>query len=376
MRRLGRMMLVIFLLAAAAAGWLYFEWEASYRGYPGEAAVVNVARGASTDEIARLLAGKGVVRSALAFELWSRWHHGRSLEAGEYRFDRSMRPPEVFDKIASGRVWTVILTVPEGWTMFDIANAVQRAGLVSRAAFLRAARNPAPIRDIAPTAPTLEGFLFPATYQFPHHTTAQAIVGAMVSRFREAWAQATQNDAPPKSLTLEQVVTLASLVQEETPKESERPIIAGVFTNRLRLGYPLECDPSVVYALKLKGRYDGKLVPANLKIHSPYNTYRHYGLPPGPIGNPGMASLQAALDPARVDYLYFVANGKGGHVFSRTFAGQQRNVERYRELLRREKEEEKRKDATGESSVKRTRARIPGRVAAAEAHDTRSGSFR
>jgi UPF0755 protein len=375
MRRLGWMIFLLFLLAAAAAGWLYFEWQAPYRGYSGGAAVVNVARGASTHQIAGELASKGVVRSAVAFELWSRWHHGRSLEAGEYRFARPMTPPEVFDKLASGRVWTVSLTVPEGWTMFDIAAAVQRAGLASRAAFLRAARNPAPIRDLAPSAPTLEGFLFPATYQFPHHTTAQAIVRTMVGRFREAWAQATQSDAPPKSLTLEQVVTLASLVQEETPKESERPIIAGVFANRLRLGYPLECDPSVVYALKLKDEYDGKLMPADLKIHSPYNTYRHYGLPPGPIGNPGMASLQAALNPARVDYLYFVANGKGGHVFSRTFAGQQRNIQRYRQLLRREQEEQKRNGATGESSEKETRARIPGRDAAAVANHPGSGGL-
>jgi UPF0755 protein len=270
--------------------------------------------------------------------LWGRWHREKRLEAGEYRFEGAMPMTEVFGRLVEGRVWTVTLTVPEGWTMFDIADAVARAGLASRGAFLRAAENPGPIRDLAPNVPTLEGFLFPATYEFPHRTTARAIVDAMVRRFRQAWSKLERSDAATGKLNAEQVVTLASLVQEETPKESERPIIAGVFANRLRLGYPLECDPSVVYALKLAGKYDGKLRPDELKIASPYNTYLHYGLPPGPIGNPGIPSLEAALDPAHVDYLYFVANGKGGHYFSRTLAGQQRNVERYREQLERERE--------------------------------------
>jgi UPF0755 protein len=341
MRRLAATFLLIVVLAAgAAAGWLAYQWQTPYRGYRGSAAVAEVPHGATTHAIADLLARKGVVRSALAFELWSRWHHEKRLEAGEYRFDRPMTPAEVFSVLAEGRVWTVNLTIPEGWTMFDIANAVSRAGLASRRAFLRVAENPAPIRNLAPNVPTLEGFLFPATYRIPHRTTARAIVAMMVRRFREAWATASRIDPLPKNLSPEQVVTLASLVQEETPKEKERPIIAGVFMNRLHMGYPLECDPSVVYALKLAGRYDGDLRPAELRIRSPYNTYLNYGLPPGPIGNPGMASLEAALAPAHVDYLYFVANGNGGHSFSRTLAEHRRNVERYRQYLLREKEKE------------------------------------
>lgn len=358
MRRLaGALLAAAVLVVAAAAGWLTFEWRTPYKGYPGAAAVVEVPAGTSTHQIADLLARKGVVRSVPAFLIWSRLHHEESLEAGEYRFAKPMTVAQVFRVLAEGRVWTVTLTVPEGWTMFDIANAVAKAGLASRAAFLRAARNPAPIRNFAPNVPTLEGFLFPATYRIPHRTTAKAIVDMMVQRFRQAWATATKEDRPPKNLSPEQVVTLASLVQEETPKEKERPIIAGVFMNRLRLGYPLECDSSVVYALKLEGRYNGDLQPAELRIASPFNTYLHYGLPPGPIGNPGMASLLAALDPAHVPYLYFVANGKGGHAFSRTLAGQRRNVERYREFLLRQKDKEKQKEKQHEDIPPRAKRR-------------------
>jgi UPF0755 protein len=368
MRRLGTLFLLVLFAAGTAAGWLAYEWQTPYQGYSGEQAVVDVPRGVSTRGIAERLESAGVVRSALAFEIWSRWRHEQRLEAGEYRFDRPMTMAEVFETMAAGRVWTVTLTVPEGWTMFDIADAVAKDGLASRADFLRAAGNPAPIRDLAPNAPTLEGFLFPATYQFPHRTTAQAVVDAMVRKFRQAWGEVTRNDPPAGKLSPAQVVTLASLVQEETPNESERPIIAGVFSNRLRLGYPLECDPSVVYALKMEGKYDGDLRPAELHMESPYNTYLHYGLPPGPIGNPGIPSLEAALHPAKVDYLYFVANGSGGHSFSKTLAEQEQNIKRYRKLIKQERQKEK--NGKGEQTSD------PGRGAAAHSQRHGSGSGR
>jgi UPF0755 protein len=367
MRRLGTFFLLLLFATGTAAGWLAYAWQAPYQGYSGEAAVVDVPRGVSTRGIAERLARAGVVRSALAFEIWSRWHYEQRLEAGEYRFDRPMTMTEIFATVAAGRVWTVTLTIPEGWTMFDIADAVAREGLASRAAFLSAARNPAAISDLAPNAPTLEGYLFPATYQFPHRTTAQAVVEAMVRRFRQAWDGLTRNDPASGNLSPGQVVTLASLVQEETPKEAERPIIAGVFSNRLRLGYPLECDPSVVYALKMEGRYDGDLRPAELHMASPYNTYVHYGLPPGPIGNPGIPSLEAALHPAKVDYLYFVANGSGGHSFSATLAEHERNIKRYRKQI--EQGRQKGENGKGEQTPE------PGRGTAAHSHrhSSRSG---
>ena len=360
MRWLAAVLVLGIIVAGAAAAWLGMQLVSPYRGYQGKAAVVDIQRGVTTRDIAWELKRAGVVRSAFAFEIWSRLRSGKELEAGEYRFDHPMTPPQVFDMVAQGQVWTAKLTVPEGWTMFDIADAVQREGLASRASFLRAARDPSLIRSFAPHAPSLEGFLFPATYEFPHQVTAETITKEMVQRFFQAWTNLTRNDAPPENLTPEQVVTLASLVDEETPDPREKPIIAGVFLNRLRLGYALECDPTVIYALELAGRYSGRLHASELNFQSPYNTYLHYGLPPGPIGNPGMLSLEAVLHPAHTDYLYFVANGKGGHNFSRTLAGQQRNVALYRRLIEAEKKQE--------SSIQ------PHTPQAAVAHDHHSGS--
>ncbi|HEV2385696.1 MAG TPA: endolytic transglycosylase MltG [Candidatus Acidoferrales bacterium] len=360
MRRLATLVLLALFALAGAAAWVAYQWRTPYRGYAG-AAVVDIPRGESTRAIAGLLASAGVVPSALGFQLYCRWRRRQPLEAGEYRFDRPMTPPEVFDMLAQGRIWTVTVTVPEGWTMLDIAAEVAREGLAGREAFLRSARDPSPVRDLAPRAPTLEGFLFPAVYRFPHRTTPRAITAAMVERFREAWTRVAGPDVPPRGLTVEQVVTLASLVEEETPKPAERPVVAAVFLNRLELGYPLECDPSVVYALKLAGRYNGALEPAELHVASAYNTYLHRGLPPGPIGNPGEASLRAALEPAHSDFLYFVADGSGGHAFSRTLAQHERNVMRYRRLLA---------GTTRHRGQARDRARPPH--AAAGSHSTGS----
>jgi UPF0755 protein len=179
----------------------------------------------------------------------------------------------------------------------------------------------------------LEGFLFPATYEFPRHPTGEQMVAAMVSHFRQEWTAISAEQPNFSSLPLEQVVTLASLVERETPKPEERPVVAGVFVNRLRHRVPLQCDPTVVYALELAGNYNGRLEAASLPFSSPYNTYRHTGLPPGPIANPGNASLKAALNPPETDYLYFVANTEGGHFFSKTLAEHNHNVALYRQRL-------------------------------------------
>ena len=217
--------------------------------------------------------------------------------------------------------------------MFDIADLVQRQDFTTRDDFLAAAGNPALIRDLAPNAPSLEGFLFPATYEFPRHPTGEQMVTAMVAHFRQQWAAISAAQPNLSGLGIEQVVTLASLVERETPKAEERPMVAGVFVNRLNRHVPLQCDPTVVYALELAGLYNGKLDAASLPFDSPYNTYRRSGLPPGPIANPGGASLEAALNPPKSDYLYFVANTEGGHFFSRTLAEHNHNVALYRRRL-------------------------------------------
>ncbi|MGH9725002.1 MAG: endolytic transglycosylase MltG, partial [Candidatus Acidiferrales bacterium] len=200
--------------------------------------------------------------------------------------------------------------------------------------FLAAVQDTTPIADLAPGARSLEGFLFPSTYDFTRHTTCEEVAETMVRHFRAVWEtlEPPGTQTYPGGLTLLQVVTLASLVERETPNPNERPLVAGVFYNRLAKGYALQCDPTVQYAMALAQHPERSVHAADLRINSPYNTYLHRGLPPGPIANPGEASLRAALDPSKTDYLYFVANDQGGHLFSKTLAEHNRNVERYRRM--------------------------------------------
>jgi UPF0755 protein len=331
MRRFVGVLLILIVLAMAA--WLAASYYLPYQGFPSGGVYVDVQRGASLRAIARLLSEQGVIRSRIVFELIARNHPRRTLQAGEYFFDHPQKPVEVFWQVAEGRVFTVGVTVPEGLTMFEAADLFERTGLVTRVAFLAAARDAGAIRDLAPGARTLEGFLFPATYQFPRHITAEEITAAMVRRFREVWrtVDIPQPSGEPRAVL--PIVTLASLVERETPVADERPLIAGVFTNRLRRHMVLDCDPTVVYALEAAGRYRGHLEARDLGIDSPYNTYRHAGLPPGPIASPGERSLRAALEPAETEYLYFVANTQGGHFFSKTLAEHSQNVAKYHRLL-------------------------------------------
>ena len=324
---------ILFLAGLFVAGWIAVSLYLPYQNFPSQGVFVDVPHGASRRAVARLLANQGVVRSRWVFEALSRWRSRSTLQAGEYFFDHPITTFQVFETIASGRVYVRELTIPEGFSMFDIADLVQREGFTSRENFLAAARNPALIRDLVPTAPSLEGFLFPATYEFPRHPTGEQMVAAMVAHFRQEWTEISGQQPNHSGLLIEQVVTLASLVERETPKAEERPLVAGVFVNRLHHRIPLQCDPTVVYSLELAGNYSGHLEAASLPFDSPYNTYRHTGLPPGPIANPGNASLRAALDPPETDYLYFVANTEGGHFFGRTLAEHNRNVALYRQRL-------------------------------------------
>jgi UPF0755 protein len=336
-----RRVALIFCLGLAglvgAAGWVALALYAPYQGFAAPGVYVDIPRGASSRTIARLLADQGVVRNRWVFEALSRRRSRRTLQAGEYFFDHPATAFEVFDALANGRVFVRELVIPEGYSMFDIADLVAREGFTSRDDFLAAARDPAPVRDLAPNARSLEGFLFPATYEFPRHPSGEDMVAAMVKRFREEWATLSARPSDPPERSLEQSVTLASLVERETPKPDERPLVAGVFTNRLRRNVPLQCDPTVVYALELAGQYSGTLNARDLPFDSPYNTYRHPGLPPGPIANPGDASLRAALAPAATDYLYFVANTEGGHLFGKTLVEHNRNVAQYRRRLAEER---------------------------------------
>jgi UPF0755 protein len=317
---------------------MWYSIERPYQGFPSEGVFVTLPHGASNRTVARLLKQNGVVRNAFAFKVYARQHPRRKLQAGEYFFSQAVSGREVFWKIANGEVYQHPFTVREGETIFDIAHELEAAQLMSASEFLAAAQNTELIRDIAPRAHTLEGFLYPATYFLPRHPVPAELTAEMVKKFKEEWARIAPAEMQHDQSGLEHgrpiasIVALASLVERETPKADERPLVASVFQNRLRKRIPLQCDPTVIYALQQIGHYRGTLSGRDLHLDSPYNTYAHAGLPPGPIGNPGEASLRAALDPADTNFLYFVANTQGGHFFSPTLAEHNRNVTKYRRL--------------------------------------------
>ncbi len=335
MRKLGLLALLAISALGAGAAWLDSQISRPYRGHRPQQVFVDVPKGTSRWGVAGILRHDDVIRSRLAFALFSGWHFRRPLQAGEYFFDQPVNSREVFWKISHGRIFVRTILIPEGWTMFDIAAEIEQQKICSRQEFLTAAHDTSLISDLDPQAQSLEGFLFPSTYEFTRHSTCEQVVKRMVQNFRAVWDVMDTQSSQALSLgfTPEQIVTLASLVERETPNGEERPLVAGVFYNRLRLKVPLQCDPTVQYAMGLAGQPEKEVRPQDLRIDSLYNTYEHPGLPPGPIANPGEASLRAALSPASTDYLYFVANDKGGHFFSRTLAEHNRNVARLRRLL-------------------------------------------
>lgn len=281
--------------------------------------------GYSTRRIATELKSAGVIHSAEAFVLWHYLHHKGSLKAGEYVFDTAENVIAIHKRFVRGDIYVHTVVIPEGFTMFDIARAVQDAGLGSSEDFLRAAQsNVALIADLAPEAKTLEGYLFPSTYEFTRTENMQEMIAAMVKQFRQV--------AREIGLTadVQRTVTLASIIEKETAVAEERPLVASVYCNRLSKNIALQADPSVIYAELLQGAYGGALHHADLRFPSSYNTYTHAGLPPGPIGNPGKSSLKAALHPANTDYFYFVSNGNGHHRFAHSLEEHNRNVAAYR----------------------------------------------
>ncbi len=335
MKILAALILLVVLAAAAAAGYVWYSIEKPYGKIPAEGMYVDIPHGASRRAAAHILKKAGVIRNSFAFEFYARRHPKRTLQAGEYFFDHPQASKEIFWKLANGEVYQQPFTVREGETIYDIARDLEAAKYMAADDFLKAAEDPTEIKDLFPEARTLEGFLFPATYNLPKHAPAEELTGMMVRKFREALANVLPNgnkgSDPPVSIG--SVVTLASLVERETPKPDERRLVAGAFTNRLEKNMPLQCDPTVIYALQMDDEYNGTLRLRDLRLNSPYNTYRNRGLPPGPIGNPGEVALRAALHPALTDYLYFVANTQGGHFFASTLAEHNKNVAKYHRLL-------------------------------------------
>ncbi|MGE5358485.1 MAG: endolytic transglycosylase MltG [Bacteroidales bacterium] len=337
-------LLLIAVAACAVAVLLYTRTAQPYKGYAEPEQFVELAPRSSTRAIGARLVEAGVVRDTLTFRL-AVWRSvlGRQLKAGEYRFDRPMSALDVIAKIARGEVFLRPITFPEGLSLDDMAALFATRGFGTAAEFRQAAGEVDLVKDVDPQAKDLEGYLFPETYTLPRRAQAPDLVRLMVRRFDQVFAALGPDPTRGaeaslgRPLSLRQFVTLASIVEKETGNDAERPMVAAVYLNRLRIGMPLQCDPTVIYGLRRAGAYNGNLTHENLASDSPYNTYVHPGLPPGPIASPGKSSLEAVARPAHDDFLYFVSRNDGTHEFARTLEEHNRNVFKYQKQYFREK---------------------------------------
>lgn len=332
-----RLLLTFVLLALLLGGLglygatrVYQRAAEPYRGYPGADVFVDIPPGTSTTRIGRHLVEAGVVADQRTFRI-ALWRSGRDrlLQAGEYRFADPVSALDVIDVLARGQVHLRTVTFAEGLTRWDMADVFGRSEFGDADDFLAASERVELIADLDADATDLEGYLFPETYALPRGAGADDLVEAMVTQFRRTFDDTLLALAAEREMTVREVVTLASVIQRETGKDDERPIVSAVYNNRLERRMPLQCDPTVIYALQLAGIYDGNLTRENLRYDSPYNTYVYPGLPPGPIAAPGAADLRAALAPADVSYVYFVSRNDGSHVFADTLREHNRNVREY-----------------------------------------------
>ncbi len=321
--------LVLAGLVAVVAVGVWLSW-ALLRPGPDTAITLDVPEGASETAVLRSLQSAGLLPSVPAGRLWlTAASGGRSLQWGRYRFPPRTPAHAAIERLLDGRVETVAVTVPEGLTAQETAERFVRAGIGTEDGWSRAVGDVSAITNLAPRATSLEGFLFPDTYCFSVGMPAASAVRHILRRFEEVWSE-ERRDAGPSWGHPSEIVTLASLVQAESGLEDELALIAGVYRNRLRRGMLLQCDPTVIYALKRQGRWTGRLLRQDLAVDDPYNTYRYPGLPPTPINSPGRPALAAALRPANTHFLYFVARPGGGHTFSRTLKEHNRAVARLR----------------------------------------------
>jgi UPF0755 protein len=356
---------IIFTAVFAVAGW--FAWTVLSPVQPAPQTIVMLRPGYSTRRIAAELKSAGVIRNEDAFILWRYLRRRRSLKAGEYLFDKPASIIDIQKRLRRGDIYFHTVVVPEGFTMFDIARAIEAAGLGPADDFLQVAQHDtALIADLAPNAPSLEGYLFPDTYEFTRMMTMEEMASAMVKQFRQVAKQiglipdqtsvttqagfaapaislasdpnpadVTHNDDTASGLDeIQRVVIVASIVEKETAVPEERPLVASVYYNRLAKNIALDADPSIIYGELLAGSYSGALHHADMRFDSRYNTYKHAGLPPGPIGNPGKSALEAAMHPAQSDYYYFVADAQGHHRFAKTMEEHNKNVAAYRRAMR------------------------------------------
>ena len=318
------------LISGVAAIWLQSELSNPYYNAGSTEIFVDVPRGAGTSAIAEALKSSGVLRHTIPFILYVRWTGlARHLKAGEYRFAAPAIPGEVARRLALGDIYYHSITIPEGLTSREVIDLLARNGFGDENEMLALFCRSDWISDLDPHAKNLEGYLFPDTYRFVRRATPREILQKMVAEFRTRIARLLLANPLPASSSLGQVIILASMIEKEAKVDEERSLIASVLLNRLRLGMPLDCDATIVYALKQSDAFDGSLHKPNMTIPSAYNTYTHLGLPPGPIANPGTASIRAALAPDTSEYLYYVSKNDGTHYFSKNLRSHLMAVARY-----------------------------------------------
>jgi UPF0755 protein len=334
--------LLLAAIAGSVLGYVYLQqqWKIPHKA-ASSASMVEIPPGLRARAVVKLLKEKDIIADenvALAYVALT--GKRRALKAGEYVFDKPLTTPEVIDKLVKGEILLHRFTVPEGLTVAEIGGYWEAQGFGKAEEFAKAAASAEElVRDLEGTARqevSLEGYLFPETYSFPSRVTARKAIEAMVARFRVVLAQ-LKKDVPVESwpLGVRETLILASLIEEEAAVAEERPLISSVFINRLKANSLLQCDPTVVYALERAKKYRGRLLTADLKFDSPYNTYRYAGLPPGPISNPGRGALEAAVKPASTSYFYFVRTVDSRHTFSENLAAHNRAVAAYRAMARR-----------------------------------------
>jgi UPF0755 protein len=330
-KRFVILILVVAFIAAGLAGWRQFiRLAMPFQGWQGAEQFVEIDPGLGPEAIGARLVSAGVVRDPWTWRI-GLWRSAQStrLKAGEYRFERPLTVEQVIDVLVRGDVFVRSITFPEGLTITQMAHVFETRQFGRAREFEDAAADVSLIEDLDPDARDLEGYVFPDTYTLPRRAAAHDLVRQMVARFRAVWTPALREAATARGFTARQAVTLASLVEKETARAEERAIVSAVYQNRMRIKMGLQCDPTVIYALVRAGRYDGNLTRDDLAFDSPYNTYRHAGLPPGPIASPGRASLEAAVAPAPVNFLYFVSRNDGSHEFAGSLDAHNRNVFKY-----------------------------------------------
>lgn len=333
LKKFFTVLIILFIILAALIGIDFYQKVFTpYAGYDSKAITINIKPGSAVSAIARQLYRNHIISNYYYFRIYYRlFFNNMSFKIGEYQFDRPMTMKEVIEKLHEGLVVLHKVTIEEGLIIPEIAQRLANHSHLNFdiREFINLARSPQLILSLDPEAPDLEGYLFPDTYMVRKGITAAEMVQYMVNRFKDTFSNSMKWRAQELNLSVREVVTLASLIEKETSSREERFLISSVFHNRLRQGMGMDCDPTVIYALKRDNLYNGKLGWKELKYDSPYNTRLYRGLPPGPICSPGFDSLEAALYPENTKYLFFVAKDSRSHYFSETLAEHNRAVRKY-----------------------------------------------